>query len=102
MISSRRKGKTIHGETGDMINHVNHQCLQEAVKSLILPICRADERTANYYAVTSATMIQIGRESRERHCVEFKPYIFDKVHIFPPTTSTRTAKVKALLLSNSQ
>jgi hypothetical protein len=45
MISSRKKGKTNHSEAREMINHVNHQCKQEAVeKNLILPICHADER----------------------------------------------------------
>jgi hypothetical protein len=68
-----------------MINHVNHQCKRDAVeKSLILPICRADERTANCCGVKVAIVKQIRRESRQRHYVELKPYIFDKVHIFSP------------------
>jgi hypothetical protein len=101
MVSSRKKGKTIHSEAGEMINHVNHQCKEEAVeKSLILPVCRADERPANYCVVSVATVKQIRRESREKNCAELKPYIFDKVHI-PPTTSARTVKVKAFLLSNT-
>jgi hypothetical protein len=31
-MASRKKGKTIHIEARDMINHVNHQCKQEAVE----------------------------------------------------------------------
>jgi hypothetical protein len=61
---------------------VNHKCKQEtAEKSLNLPICRADERTANYCGVTVAIVKQIRRESRERNYAELKPYIFNKVHI---------------------
>jgi hypothetical protein len=85
MVSSRKKGKTIHSEAREMINHVNHQCKQDVVeKSLILSICHADERTANYCGVSVATVKQIRRESRERNYAELKPYIFDKVHMFPP------------------
>jgi hypothetical protein len=85
MISSRKKGKTIHSEAKEMINHVNHQCKQEAVeKSLILPICRADERTGNYYGVSVATVKQIRQENRQRNYAVLKPYIFEKVHVFPP------------------
>jgi hypothetical protein len=65
-----------------MINHVNHQCKQEAVeKSLILPNCHADERTAKYCGASVATVKQIRWQSRERNYAELKPYIFDKVHI---------------------
>jgi hypothetical protein len=64
---------------------MNHQCKQEAVeKSLILPICHVDERTVNFCEVLVATVKQIRRESRERNYAELKPYIFDKVHMFPP------------------
>jgi hypothetical protein len=85
MASSQKKGKTIHSEAREMINHVNHQGKQEAVEeSLILRICRADERTANCCGVSVATVKQIRRESRERNYAELKPYIFDKVCMFPP------------------
>jgi hypothetical protein len=68
-----------------MINHVNHQCKQEAVeKSQILPVFHADEGTAIYCGVSVATVKQIRRESRKRNYAELKPYIFDKVHMFPP------------------
>jgi hypothetical protein len=68
-----------------MINRVNDQCKQEAVeKSMILPICHADERTENYCGGSVATVKQIRQESRERNYAELKPYIFDKVHMFPP------------------
>jgi hypothetical protein len=68
MDSSQKKGKTIHGEAREMIDHVNHQCKQEAVEnSLILPICCADERTANYCGVLVATVKQIRQKSRERN-----------------------------------
>jgi methylthioribose-1-phosphate isomerase len=84
MVSSQKKAKTIHSEAREMINHVNHQCKQEAVeKSLILPICRADERTANYYGVSVAAVKHIRQESRRRNYAKLKPYIFDKVHMFP-------------------
>jgi hypothetical protein len=37
MVTSRKKGKTIHSEAREIINDVNHHCKQEAVeKSLIL------------------------------------------------------------------
>jgi hypothetical protein len=63
-----------------MINLVNHQCKQEAVKkSLILPICRADERTMNCCRVSVATVKQIRRDSREKNYAELKPYIFYNV-----------------------
>jgi hypothetical protein len=49
MVNSQNKGETVHSEARELINHVNLQCKQEAVeKSLILPICHADERTVNY------------------------------------------------------
>jgi hypothetical protein len=32
MVSSQKKGKTIHSEDREMINHVNHQCKEEAVE----------------------------------------------------------------------
>jgi hypothetical protein len=74
MVSSQKEGKTIHSEARELISHVNHQCKQEAVeKSLILPICRADERTANYCGVSVATVKQIRRESREKNYAELKP-----------------------------
>jgi hypothetical protein len=80
MVSSRKKSKTIHSEAREMINHVNHQCKQDAVeKSLILPICRAE--TANYCRVSVTTVKQIRRVSRERNYAELKPYTFDKVHM---------------------
>jgi hypothetical protein len=84
MVSSRKKDKTIHSEAREMINHVNHQCKQEAVeKSPILPICLADERTVNFCGVLVAAVKQIRWDSRQRNYAELKPYIFDKVHIFP-------------------
>jgi hypothetical protein len=85
LVSSQKKGKTIHSEARELINHVNHQCKQEAVeKSQILPICYADERTTNYRRVFLATVKQIRWDSREKNCAELKPYIFDKVHMCPP------------------
>jgi hypothetical protein len=42
-----------------MASHVNHQHKQDAVKSLILPICYADERRTNCCEVSDATMKQI-------------------------------------------
>jgi hypothetical protein len=60
MVSSRKKGKTIHSEAREMISHVNHQCKQNAVeKSLILPTCRGGERTADFCGVSAATVKQI-------------------------------------------
>jgi hypothetical protein len=60
MVGTQKQGKTIHNEAREMINHVNHQCKQEAVeKCLILPICCADERTANCCRVSVATVKQI-------------------------------------------
>jgi hypothetical protein len=57
MVSRRKKGKTIHSEAREMINRVNHQCKREAVKkSLVLPICRAGERTANCCGVKVVTV----------------------------------------------
>jgi hypothetical protein len=57
MVSSRKKGKAIHSEASEMKNCVNYHCKQEAVeKSLVLPICRADERTAYYCRVSVATV----------------------------------------------
>jgi hypothetical protein len=95
MFSSRKKGETIHSEA--MINHMNHQCKQEAVeKSLILPICHADERTVKYFRVSVATVKQIRRESRERNYAELKPYIFDKVHLFPPQRPPALPRSKLL------
>jgi hypothetical protein len=68
-----------------MINHVNYQCKQDTVeKSLILTICNADKRTANCCEMSVTTVKQIRRESRERNYADLKPYIFDKVHMFPP------------------
>jgi hypothetical protein len=67
-----------------------------------LPICRADERTANYCGALIATVKQIRRESRKRNYAELKPDIFDQGPYVPPTTPARTAKVKAFLLSNRQ
>jgi hypothetical protein len=85
IVSSREKGKTIHSEARKMIYNANHQYEQDAVeKSLVLPICRADERTANCCGVSVATVKQIRRESRERNYAELMRYIFDKVHMFPP------------------
>jgi hypothetical protein len=84
MASSRKKGKTIHSEAREMLNRVTHLCKQEAVeKSLILPICCADERPANHCGVSVATVKQIRWESRERNYAELKPYIF-KRSISPP------------------
>jgi hypothetical protein len=84
MVSSQKKGETIHSQARKMINHVNHKCKQEAVeKSLILPVCCADERRANCCGVSVATVKQIRQKSRERNA-ELKPYIFDKVLTFPP------------------
>jgi hypothetical protein len=63
MVNSRKKDETIHSEVREMINHVNHQCKQEALeKCLILPICCADERTANYVGVSVDIVKQIRRE----------------------------------------
>jgi hypothetical protein len=85
MVSSRKEAKTIHSEARNMINHVNRRFEQEAVeKSLILPICREDERTANCCVVSVATMNQTRRDSRETNYAELKPYVFDKVHMFSP------------------
>jgi hypothetical protein len=69
MVSSGKKGETIHREAREMINHVNHQCKQEAVeKSLILDfvclLCRL--KTANYCGMLVATVKQIRQESREK------------------------------------
>jgi hypothetical protein len=69
-------------------------------KSMILPICRADEKTAIYYGVSVVTVKQIRWESRQRNYAVLKPYIIDKVHMFPPQHCS--AKVKAFLLSNRQ
>jgi hypothetical protein len=53
MVISWKNGKTIHSEARELINHVNHQCKQDAVeKSLILPICRADEVVVVVYLTT--------------------------------------------------
>jgi hypothetical protein len=61
MASGRKRGKTIHSEA---INNVNRQCNQEAEeKSLILPICHADERTANYFGMSVSAVKQIRLES---------------------------------------
>jgi hypothetical protein len=51
---------------------------------VILPICLADIGTANICGVSVATVKQIWRESSERSYTQLTPYIFDKVHIFPP------------------
>jgi hypothetical protein len=67
MASNRKRSKTIHSEAREMINHVNSQCKQAAEKSLILPICRADEKTANCCGVSVSTVKQVRRESRERN-----------------------------------
>jgi hypothetical protein len=68
MHGSRTKDKTIHSEAREMINRVNRLCKQETEeKNLILPISRADERTANWCGVSAATVRQIRRESRERN-----------------------------------
>jgi hypothetical protein len=57
MVSCRKKGKTVRSEARQIINHVNHQCKQDAVEeSLILPIWHSDERTANYCGVSVATV----------------------------------------------
>jgi hypothetical protein len=53
-------------------------------KSLILLICCPDEVTANYCEVSVARVKQIRWESRKRNYAELKPYILDKVHMFPP------------------
>jgi hypothetical protein len=82
MVRKQKMGKTIHSEAREMINHVNHQCKQEAVEmSPILPICHADERTANYYGVSVATVKRIRRESRDRNYAELEPYMFYNVHM---------------------
>jgi hypothetical protein len=68
MAISRKWGKTIHSEAREMIYHVNRQYKQEATeKSLILPICHADERTENYCGVSVSTVKQIRRETRHRN-----------------------------------
>jgi hypothetical protein len=60
MVSSQTKGKTIYSKAREMTYDVKHQHKQEAVeKSLILPTCHADGRTANYCGVSVATMKQI-------------------------------------------
>jgi hypothetical protein len=83
MVNSQKK--TIHSEAKEMTNHGNHQCKQVAVvKSLILPICHADERTATYFRVSVTTVKQIRQGSRQKNYAELKPYIFYKVHMFPP------------------
>jgi hypothetical protein len=88
MVRSRKKGKTMHGEGREIINHMNHQCIQEAVeKSLILPICHADKRTANYCVVSVVTVKQIRQEGKQRNYAVLKPCLFDKVHVFPPQCS---------------
>jgi hypothetical protein len=67
VASSRKEGKIIHSEAREMVNHVNLHRNEESVdKSLILPICNVDERTANYWGVSVATVKQIVRDSRER------------------------------------
>jgi hypothetical protein len=61
-----------------MINHVNRQCKQNTVeKSLILTVCRADERTTNCYGVSVTAVKGIGQESRD------KLFFIDKVHVIP-------------------
>jgi hypothetical protein len=88
MVSSQKKGKTIHSEAREMITHVNHQYKQEAVeKSLILPIRYSDGRKANCCGVSVASVKQIKWESRKRNYAELKPYIFDKVCMFPHNIS---------------
>jgi hypothetical protein len=60
MVSSLKKGKTIHREARETTDHVNHQCKQEAVNlPVILPICLADIGTANICGVSVATVKQI-------------------------------------------
>jgi hypothetical protein len=50
-----------------MINLVNHQCKQEALKKcLVLFIYCTGERKANYCGGSVATVKQIRQENRER------------------------------------
>lgn len=66
MVSSQKMGKTVHSEAREIISHVSHQYKQKAVeKSLILPICLAEERTVNCCGVLLARVKQIRWESRE-------------------------------------
>jgi hypothetical protein len=46
VLSSQKRGKIIHSEAREMINHNNHHCRQAEEQSLILPLPCADERTA--------------------------------------------------------
>jgi hypothetical protein len=46
MVTSGKKGKTIHSEAMEVINHPNHQFKEAAAdESLILHISHADKRT---------------------------------------------------------
>jgi hypothetical protein len=80
MVSSQKKGKTIHHEDSEMINHVNNQCKQAVEKSLILPICLANERTENSCGVSVEQWNKLDRTAE----TEIMPYIFDKINMSPP------------------
>jgi hypothetical protein len=60
VVSSQKKGKTIHSDAREIISCVNHHCKQEEVKkSLILPICHKGERTVNCCGGLVTAMKQI-------------------------------------------
>jgi hypothetical protein len=50
-----------------MINRVSCRCKQEIAveKSVMLCVCSAHERRANYWGVSDTTMKEIGRENSE-------------------------------------
>jgi hypothetical protein len=52
-------------------------------KSLSSPVCHADERTTNYRGVSTAA-VEHYTGSRDTNYAELQPYVFDKVHTFPP------------------
>jgi hypothetical protein len=86
-----------------MINHVNHQHKKgSSGEDSHFAFCHADERTENYCGVSVSTVKLIRWESRDRNYAQLKPYIFDKVRMFPPIMSACTAKGKAFLLSKRQ
>jgi hypothetical protein len=61
-----KERKTSHSEVGEMNvgGGLNHQCKEEAVKNMNLPIYSAHERAA------ISTVEPIRRDSRERNCAQ--------------------------------
>jgi hypothetical protein len=96
MVSSQKKSKTIHSEAREKINQVNHQCKQGVEKSLILPICHADERTANNYVRVGCNSET--KDGRTEKSCSVKTYFLQGLYV---PMSVHTAKVKAFLLSNT-